>query len=51
MNNAEPHLQEPRMPFLLVGAEMEGLRQENARLKSLVVSLSTIIARNVAVQK
>jgi hypothetical protein len=51
MSNAEPRLQEPRMPFLLSGAEVEGMRQEIARLKDLVVRLSTIIARNVAAQK
>jgi hypothetical protein len=51
MNNAEPRLQEPKMPFLFAGAEMEGLRRENARLKHLVVRLSAIIAKNVAAQK
>jgi hypothetical protein len=51
MNNAEPRLQEPRMPFQLAGAEVEGMRQENARLKDLVVRLSSIIARNVVAQK
>jgi hypothetical protein len=31
-------------------ARNEGLRQENARLKELVVKLSVIIAKNVAMQ-
>jgi hypothetical protein len=51
MNDAEPRLQEPRMPFLFAGTEMEGLRQENARLKHLIVQLSAIISKNVAAQK
>ena len=51
MSNAEPRLQEPRMQFRLAGAEAEGMRQEIARLKDLVVRLSVIIARNVAAQK
>jgi len=51
MNDAEPRSQEPRMPFLFAGTEMEGLRQENARLKHLVVRLSAIISKNIAAQK
>jgi hypothetical protein len=51
MNDPEPRLQEPRMPFLFAGTEMEGLRQENARLKHLIVQLSAIISKNVAAQK
>lgn len=51
MNDAEPRSQEPRMPFLFVGTEIESLRQENARLKHLVVRLSAIISKNIAAQK
>jgi hypothetical protein len=51
MSNAEPRLQEPRMPFLLECAAAEGMREENARLKDLVVRLSAIIAKNVVGQK
>lgn len=51
MSNAEPRLQEPRMPFLFASSEIEGVRQENARLKAVVVRLAAIIAKNVAAQK
>jgi hypothetical protein len=51
MSEVERLLQDPRMPFLLVNDGAEEVRQENARLKVLVVQLSTIIAKNVTAQK
>jgi len=51
MGDAERILQDPQMPFVLSGDNTEGMRQENARLKALLVQLSTIIAKNVAAQK
>lgn len=52
MSDATHGLQEPRFPYSLSGtAEAEGMRQEIARLKNLVVQLSAIIARSVIAGK
>jgi hypothetical protein len=51
MSNVEPIAQQSRLPFLTSHSDIEGIRQENAHLKDLVVRLSAIIAKNIVAQK
>ena len=52
MSNVERiQLQEPRLPFGAASERIQDLRQENARLETIVTQLAAIIAKNVAAQK
>jgi hypothetical protein len=49
---SETYLQEPRFPLRFArNVEADGLRQEIARLKTLVVQLSEIVAKRVVAEK